>query len=293
MSAFNTPPALSFLFKKKVVICAPGLIGASLALAIQKKWPEVQMILHARSQERILECQAIGIQAEGTTQFKDAAEQASFVILCMPVEHMEATVRGLIPYLSSECVVTDVGSVKGSVVNTLEPLLGGRFIGSHPMAGSEKSGAAHAKDNLLNGATCIVTPTLITFPAAIEGVQQFWQSLGMKTQLMSPALHDEIVSRISHLPHLMAALTVLTALQGCEQAKDCIANGFRDTTRVAMGDPQLWTQIVLHNQIELTQRLLEVQQNIAQLLQCLEKKDAQALCSFLEKSQYYKSITLS
>jgi prephenate dehydrogenase len=293
MSAFYTPPALSFLFKKKVVICAPGLIGASLALAIQRIWPEAQMILHTRSQERILECQELGVHAEGTIHFKDAAEQASFIILCMPVEHMEATTRQLLPYLNSDCVVTDVGSVKGSVVNVLEPLLGNRFIGSHPMAGSEKSGAAHAKDDLFNGATCILTPTPISSPAAVEAIQLFWQCLGMKTQQMSPSFHDEVVSRISHLPHLMAALTALTALQGCEQAKACIANGFRDTTRIAMGDPKLWTQIVLHNQLELKQRLLQVQENISQLLQFLEQKDEYGLCSFLEQSKYYKSITLS
>src|SRR5690606_6547917 len=150
--------------------------------------------------------------------------------LATPVETMPALAAQVAQAaLAPDAVVTDVGSVKGSVVQALTPLLGDRFLGSHPMAGSEKTGVATARADLFEGAACLLTPG----PGqAARRLRAFWESLGCRVLAMSPEEHDRKVARISHLPHWLAVVTTLAALRGDPEAVACAAGGFRDTTRV-------------------------------------------------------------
>ena len=166
----------------------------------------------------------------------------------------------MLPALKPGAIVTDVGSVKGSVVRDLESLVakaGAHFVGSHPMAGAEKMGVAAARADLFVGAVCVVTPTRKSNPAAVRKVEQLWKSVGARLLRLTPEAHDELVSRSSHLPHVVAAQLanlILSPEHPKEQGMLC-ANGFRDTTRIASSSPEMWRDIALANRQNLARAL--------------------------------------
>jgi prephenate dehydrogenase len=173
---------------------------------------------------------------------------------------MRKLVQEMLPFLRKGAIVTDVGSVKGSVVRDLETMIarrGAHFVGSHPMAGSEKTGVGAARANLFRNAVCVITPTKNTTVAARRKVEALWKSLGARVLRMTPELHDELISRSSHLPHVVAATlahSVLAPSRRKEQRQLC-ANGFRDTTRIASGSPEMWRDIALANRKNLARAI--------------------------------------
>ena len=208
------------------------------------------------------------------------------IILCTPVETMAALAEQIVKAeLTRDCLITDVGSVKGQVVRELEPILGPRFIGSHPMAGSEKTGIDAARADLFVNAACLLTPTAGTSPADLARLREFWSALGCRLLEFGPDEHDVKVARISHLPHMMAAVTTLAALRRDPSAVSCVAGGFRDTTRVAGGDPGLWTGIAMGNRPALIDRLREASAAMDELIEILEGADEAALTAFLSEAQ--------
>jgi len=230
-----------------VAILGPGLIGGSLALALADRTLAKRLMIYARSPRALDEIRLAGVDAELLTNPSEAVAEADVVILCVPIEAMPALVAEFRDALKPTALVTDVGSVKGSVVRDIEPLLEGRalWIGSHPMAGSEQTGFAAARPDLFDGANVILTPTKHTVPDAERKASQFWTALGAKLAILSPEKHDQIVAAISHIPHLLAAALVNHAVEHGDL--DLSAGGFRDTTRVASGSPELWAEILLAN----------------------------------------------
>ncbi|MCW0218817.1 MAG: prephenate dehydrogenase/arogenate dehydrogenase family protein [Prosthecobacter sp.] len=270
-----------------ITVYGPGLLGGSLALAIQERMPDVKLRLWARRESAELGIRARGIRADFFTDATQAAQGASLIILCTPVETM-ASLAGKIVLadLPSDSLITDVGSVKGSVVRALRPILGFRFIGSHPMAGSEKTGIEVARADLFQNAACLLTPEAEEDESGrLSRLRAFWQALGCRVLEMSPSAHDEKVARISHLPHMMAAVTTLAALRSDPSAVACVANGFRDTTRVAGGDPGLWTGIALENRSALLAQLRAASETLTELLEILDKPDEVELRRFLAEAQ--------
>ncbi len=229
-----------------VAILGPGLIGGSLALALAERGLADRLMIYARSPRVLDEIRAAGVQAELTGNPSEAVRDADVVILCVPIEAMPGLVHEIRDALKPSALVTDVGSVKGSVVRDLEPLLDDRalWIGSHPMAGSEQTGFAAAHAELFEGAPVIITPTEHTQPEAARRAEQFWRALGARITLLSPDAHDGCVAQISHLPHLIAAALVQRVP---ETSIELAGGGFRDTTRVASGPPELWTEILSAN----------------------------------------------
>lgn len=263
-------------------IYGPGLLGGSVALAVQERMPEVKLRFWARRESAAAAIQARGIQAEFFTDAVAAARDASLIILCTPVETMAGLAGQIVQAdLAPDCLVTDVGSVKGSVVRAVEPILGARFIGSHPMAGSEKTGVEAARADLFQNAACLLTPSDLTRPADLLRLRDFWSALGCRLLEFGADEHDVKVARISHLPHMMAAITTLAALRTDPSAVSCVAGGFRDTTRVAGGDPGLWTGIAMSNRPALIAQLREASAGLAELLHILEGQDEAALRAFL------------
>lgn len=273
--------------EKTIAIYGPGLLGGSLALAVQERLPHTRLHLWARREAAEAGIRARGIRADFFTDAVQAASGASLIILCTPVETMEGLAQQIIQAdLPPDCLVTDVGSVKGSVVAALEPVLGSRFIGSHPMAGSEKTGVEVARADLFVNAACLLTPSSSSPDTSrLERLRVFWQALGCRLLEMSPLEHDEKVARISHLPHMMAVVTTLSALRNDPSAVACAANGFRDTTRVAGGDPGLWTGIALENRAALTAQLRTASDTLTELLEILDKPDEEELRRFLAEAQ--------
>jgi prephenate dehydrogenase len=192
--------------------------------------------------------------------------------------------------LKAGAVVTDVGSVKGKVVRDLEKLVsraGAQFIGSHPMAGAEKMGVAWARPNLFEGAVCIVTPSAKSNRAALKKVEALWKSVGGRVMRLSPEKHDELVSRTSHLPHVIAATLANVVLGGkpsLQQGSLC-ANGFRDTTRIASGSPEMWRDIAMANRKNLGQALEKFGRELAAFKRGLAKGDAAAVSKYFEQAK--------
>src|SRR5476649_1638074 len=230
-----------------VAILGPGLIGGSLALALAERGLAKRLMIYARSPRALDEIRLASVDAELTGNPSEAVEEADVVVLCVPIEAMSGLVHEFRDALKPTALVTDVGSVKGSVVRDIEPLLEGRalWIGSHPMAGSERGGFAAARPDLFDGATVILTPTKQTPRDAQRRAEKFWTALGANLAVLSPEKHDQIVAAISHIPHLIAAALVNHAVNFGDL--DLAAGGFRDTTRVASGSPDLWAEILLAN----------------------------------------------
>jgi prephenate dehydrogenase len=232
----------------------PGLIGGSLALALAERGLAKRLMIYARSPRALDEIRLAGVDAELTGNPAEAVRDADVVILCVPIEAMGALVNEIRDALKPTALVTDVGSVKGSVDRELAPLLEDRalWIGSHPMAGSEQAGFVAARADLFQGAAVIVTPTRNTRRDAEDRATQFWATLGARVVVLSPEIHDEYVAQISHVPHLLAAAIVCHA---SAPARELAAGGFRDTTRVASGSPGLWSEILSANALPVAKEL--------------------------------------
>ena len=275
---------------KKISLIGAGLLGGSLGLAIRKRELSARVHAYVRRAESVEECRRMGVAQLATQNIKEAVEGAELVILCTPLSQMRELTLQMRPYLAAGAVVTDVGSVKAGVVQELVPLLSkvkAMFVGSHPMAGSEKAGLAAARANLFENAICLVTPTPQSPVCAVEAVQDFWKALGGCPVRMSPEMHDDLVSRSSHLPHVVAAELanyVLSPAHPREQAMVC-ASGFRDTTRIAASSPEMWRDVAMANRKNLSRVLGVFIEDLQEFQLALEREDAGAIEEFFTKAR--------
>ncbi len=273
----------------RIAILGPGLLGGSLLLALRERHPGLKLSVWARREEAAREVLDRGLADVATSVLEEAVREADFIVLCTPVEHMAGLARQLATApVRPGCVVTDVGSVKARVVFSLEEILARsplHFVGSHPMAGSERAGLEAARADLFAGSSCLLTPTLLTDTVALQTTRDFWLGVGCRIREMSPEEHDRTVARISHLPHLAAAAVALASLHDDPEAGACVGNGFRDTTRVASGDPELWRGIVMENRDEVMAALADARDRFNELLAMLGKMDDKALRHFLSEAK--------
>ena len=275
---------------RKITIIGVGLLGGSIGLAVKRRKLARQAAGFVRRAASLKDCERAGAVDFATTDLLAAVWDADLVILCTPLAQMRSRVRKMLPALKRGAIVTDVGSVKVSVVRELESLIqqsGAHFVGSHPMAGAEKTGVAAARVDLFANTVCIVTPTNKTNPAALKKVEQFWRAVGSRVLELKPELHDVLVSRSSHLPHVVAATLashVLSPAQPRHQAALC-ANGFRDTTRIASGSPEMWRDIVLANRNNLGRSLDAFIADLQKFRRLVKKGDATAITKFFETAK--------
>jgi prephenate dehydrogenase len=275
-------PAVLF---RKIALVGVGLLGGSLALAIRERRLAAVVTGFVRREASLVECARAGLNDFATTDLPAAVRDADLVILCTPLAQMRGLTEKLLPDLKKGALVSDVGSVKASVVADLEKLVadaGGHFVGAHPMAGGEQPGVSAARVDLFGNAVCVITPTAATNAAAWQQIEDFWRALGTRLLKMTPQLHDELVARSSHLPHSLAAALasyVLKPEHPKEQPLLC-ATGFRDTTRVASGSPEMWRDIALANRQPLSQALTELTEQLQQLQRAVDAGDAAAIEKF-------------
>jgi prephenate dehydrogenase len=282
----------SVLFRK-ITIIGVGLLGGSIGLAVKRRKLVARggVAGFVRRPASLKDCEKAGAVDFATTDLLAAVWDADLVILCTPLAQMQSRVREMLPALKRGAVVTDVGSVKAGVVRELEPLVaraGAYFVGSHPMAGAEKTGVGAANAQLFVNAICVVTPTKRSNPAAVHKVERFWQALGGHTLRLPPAAHDLLVSRSSHLPHVLAATLagyVLKPAHPKPQAALC-ANGFRDTTRIASGSPEMWRDIALANRKNLGRAMKDFISEAGRFQRALAKGDAAAISKFFETAKF-------
>jgi prephenate dehydrogenase len=257
---------------KKLAIVGMGLMGGSLGLAA-RRWRVAECVsAYARRPETREQARRAGVADEVPDTLAEAVRDASLVVYCVPILSIPPLVAESAPHLSSDCVVTDVGSTKSELHRTVPPALercGARFVGSHPMAGSEETGLAAARENLYEGAVTVVTVDSVgslTGDAAVRRVRSMWEALGSRVVTMDPATHDRIVARTSHLPHLIAALLVANAFRGESDAAALLCgSGFRDTTRIAAGSEDVWTDIVRTNRSAIGEELGRLAEAISDL----------------------------
>jgi prephenate dehydrogenase len=275
---------------RKITIIGVGLLGGSIGLAIKRRTLARLTAGFVRRRASLKDCERAGAVDFATTDLPAAVWDADLVVLCTPIAQMRPIVERIATALKRGAIVTDVGSVKASVVRELESLVarsGAYFVGSHPMAGAEKTGVASARADLFEQTVCVVTPTRKTNRAARNKVKQFWAALGSRVLEMKPEIHDRLVSRSSHLPHLVAATLanyVLNPAQPKSQAALC-ANGFRDTTRIASGSPEMWRDIALANRKNLGQTLAGFVAELQKLQRTVKQGDTKALAMFFETAK--------
>lgn len=266
----------------RIAILGPGLLGGSVALAAKSSGYET--ILWGRNPDRVEATKALGLEA--TTDLPDAVSQADLIVLAVPVGVMPVLAQQLKPHLKEGAVVTDVGSVK-AFPHQMASDCGLPFIGSHPMAGSEQTGIEAARKDLFRGAACILTNDGGLPEKDVKALDEFWVALGCRITTMTASDHDRAVARISHLPHAMAVATASAALRSPED-EDLAAGGYRDTTRVASGDPAMWAEIMIENRGALTAALEDAQNEIREMLDHLANSDKKGLQEYLAEVKLRK-----
>ena len=221
---------------------------------------------------------------------REAVRDADLVVLALPLSSYEPQLRDWAQVLAQDAVVTDVGSVKGALVDVVESLLPNpaSFVGAHPVAGREKSGVVAGSPDLFDGARCVLTPTPRTDAAALRKIQRLWEALGSFVSLMDPYEHDRIFGAVSHLPH-MVAYTLMQTLRTLQQERgagdDLLQFGggsLRDTTRIAASSPELWRDVCLWNRENLLTVIEAYGRHLGALRDLIAARDAGALHSLFE-----------
>jgi prephenate dehydrogenase len=272
---------------KALAILGPGLLGGSIALAARRAGG-FRISLWARRQEAVDEALAMGIADVVSVDLAEVVGDADLVVLCVPVGAMPKLAREVVNLIGNQTIVTDVGSVKGIPVEALSSIFSsrGRFVGSHPMAGSEKTGIQVARANLFDDAVCFLTPDDLSTPEAVRELRTFWESLGSRVVETSPSSHDEIVAFISHLPHLLAATLVQTVVGENPQAIELCGGGFRDSTRIASGSPVMWAEILRTNRDAVRKAAEAMMKKLESIISVLD--DDEVTTQFLSQAKMHR-----
>ena len=271
---------------KQITIVGLGLIGGSLGMAAKRRHLAREVVGLSRSRSTIREAVKRRAIDRGTTDPREAVRNAELVILATPVDAIVPSATRLARLMRPGSILTDVGSTKARLVGTLTGSLPNRiaFVGAHPIAGSEQRGIAAACAELFDESCCIVTPTSRTSPRALSSVRRFWRALGCEVVAMSPARHDALLARTSHLPHLLAYSLSLTA----PGARVCTPRSFLDMTRIAKSDPDLWDDIVLTNREQLLAAIEAFDRHWRKLRRLLVRRDRTALRRFLAQAKAHR-----
>jgi prephenate dehydrogenase len=266
-----------------LAIVGVGLIGGSIALAARRRGVASRIVGIARRLETRSQALRDGVIDEAHTDLK-AAACAGLILFCTPVDAIAAGVIELSAHCRPGTLLSDAGSTKATILRDVHGRLpqGIEFIGSHPLAGSEKHGLAHANAHLLEGRLVIVTPPLGSTDNALSRIRDFWTALGARVQVMDAEEHDRALALTSHLPHLLSS--ALAGILPPEQY-ELTATGFRDTTRLAAGQPDLWSAIFRANQTHLLSALDRLEEQLRCFREALLQGDQAALESLLQQGK--------
>jgi prephenate dehydrogenase len=264
-----------------------GLLGGSLGMALRRRELAAQVTGFVRRAASVRECEQAGAVDVATRDMRAAIAGADLVVLCTPVGQMRSLGEAVAEHIAPGAIVTDVGSVKSGVVREVEKVLrrtGAHFVGSHPMAGAERTGVSAARAGLYEGAVCVVTPGPGSNKSAVRKVENLWKAVGSRVLRLSPEQHDVLVSRSSHLPHVLAVALVnfvLSSQRPKEQGLLC-ANGFRDCTRIASGSPEMWKDIAQANGKNISAALKAYIRSLREVQRLLASGKQSAITGFFE-----------
>jgi cyclohexadieny/prephenate dehydrogenase len=274
----------------QLTILAPGLLGGSIARAAREREVARRIVIWARRPETRPALAAQPWCDLAAESAEAAVHAATLVVIAAPVDAILTLAKQIAPHLARDAVVTDVGSVKGHIAQEGPAAVGkaAHFVGSHPMAGSEKTGWEHGSATLFDRRTCFVTPVPSSDRHAMTVVSHFWRDLGGEVATVDPDLHDRIVAHISHLPQALAS-TLCAFLATQDPAwRNWAGGGLKDTTRIAGSDPQLWRSIFEQNREPLLAALRQFQSELGGLERALTAGDWAAVTAVLARGQEYR-----
>lgn len=270
---------MSKIIINKLCIIGVGLIGGSLARALRKNNAVGEVVGAGRDEQHLQRAKQLGVIDSYSTSIAEAVNGADMVVLAVPLGAMQAVMQQLKGNLNENAILTDVGSAKTSVINDMQAVFGelpANFVPGHPIAGTEQSGVEASFAELYENRRIIVTPHQGSSASATERVKAMWQACGANVVEMSPQHHDEVLAATSHLPHMLAytLVDVLARMDDSREIFDFAAGGFRDFTRIASSDPQMWHDICLANHDALVPILERFSDELRQLADAVRNADS-------------------
>jgi prephenate dehydrogenase len=274
---------------KKVAIIGVGLIGGSVGLTLRRRGLADEVIGIGRRSSSLRVASRVGAVTSTTMDLARGVRQAELVVVCSPVERVAAQILEAAQHCPAQALITDAASTKTNIVRAVASGLGKtprvRFVGSHPIAGGEKSGAGAARDDLFADRLVVVTPWRQSQKSAAAAVESFWQSLGARTVQTTPEAHDRILALTSHLPHVVAAALAAATPQ---DLLPYAGTGWADTTRIAAGSPDLWEQILADNRPDVVKRLDRLAKVLAEFRAALVDGDSRQLLRLLKTGKKHR-----
>lgn len=275
---------------QRLTIIGVGLIGGSLARALRREHPGIEVVGCGRHLPNLERARELGVIDRYETDPGRAVEGSDLVVVAVPVGAIGPIFAAIAGHLAAGAVVTDVGSTKGNIVDAARRNLGGRladFVPGHPIAGTERSGVGASFAELFQGCRVILTPLAETRRTALERVRALWTLAGARVSEMDVRHHDEVLAATSHLPHLLAYTLVdtLARMDDSEEIFDYAAGGFRDFTRIASSDPALWRDISIANRDAMLDTVQRFTDNLAAVTEALQRNDGDALMKVFARAK--------
>lgn len=277
---------------ERLCIVGVGLIGGSLALALKQAGYCREVVGVGRSQANLDLALQLGVIDRATTDAAEGVANADMVMLSVPVGSTETVCRQIAKSLPETAILTDAGSVKGSVVEQVEKAFDGQlpanFVPGHPIAGTEKSGAGAAFPELYQNRRVLLTPLEQTSVAATEKVQAMWETAGAIVEILGVEHHDRVLAATSHLPHMLAFGLVdsLAKQEKSEEIFRYAAGGFRDFTRIASSDPTMWRDICIHNRDSILNALKAYEQDLSEIHDAILSSDEERLQTIFARAKH-------
>ncbi|MEX2222109.1 MAG: prephenate dehydrogenase/arogenate dehydrogenase family protein [Candidatus Rokuibacteriota bacterium] len=280
---------------RRLSLVGLGLLGGSVAKAARAEGLADEIVAVGRDRARLEPALREGTVDRVSTSLEDGVAGSDFCLLATPVATLTALLPAVWHALPADAVLTDVGSTKAGIVDAAEALARARplaFVGSHPMAGSEQSGYGVSRRDLFQGATVVLTPTERSEPNAVKRVGAFWEAMGGRLVILDPVTHDRATAAVSHLPHLVADALVDAVARMDPRFFEIAARGFKDTTRIAASDPQMWREIFQENRAGLTEALGAFRAALDELERLLDAGDATAIEAALDRIRRTRETVL-
>lgn len=279
---------------EKVAIIGCGMMGSSLALALQRHGLAKHIIGFSPDEATLqaaLDTKAIHTAAASAAF---AVRDADLVVLAVPVAATHAVLQAIAPSLRADAIITDVGSTKQSVIKDAHQALGnhiGQFVPAHPIAGKEKAGAAHAEATLFANRLVILTPERVTRIKPLQAITQMWEAIGCQVQNMTPQAHDAAFAAISHVPHL-TAFALINAILKQPDANEVLAlggSGFKDFSRIAASNPAMWRDVLLCNRADVLKQTQYLIDSLQDFIQAIEQQDEARLFRLIDIASQTRS----
>ncbi|HIC97119.1 MAG TPA: prephenate dehydrogenase/arogenate dehydrogenase family protein [Aquificaceae bacterium] len=271
-----------------LLIVGVGFMGGSFALALREGGFRGRIYGIDINPGSLRKAKEIGVIEEGSQDLLSVVDfSPNFVVLSSPVGTFRDIALSLKDRIDPDTIVTDLGSVKGELVLSLEEILGSRFVGGHPIAGTEKAGVEFSRGDLFKGRKVILTPTTKTDAKVLETVRRLWELTGAEVELMDPFLHDRVFGAVSHLPHAVA-FALIDALVGMDFGIDLFkypGGGFKDFTRIAASDPIMWRDIFLENRENVILAIDAYLNSLKRLRELIDRGEKEELTGYLREAR--------